>query len=440
MNFFIGPGTAAHDLLVLSGVIASGLALGGINRKGIGLGIVGVLFTGILSSHLGWTIDENVLNFLRDAGLALFVYSVGLQVGPSFVASIQRQGLYLNVLAGSIVLLGTAITAIAILLKQADMPLAVGILSGATTSTPALAAAQESLAALPELTKQAAKLPGLGYAVAYPFGILGVNISMLLLKSILRINPEAEAQQFLEERKKAADTPMAKDIEVRNPNIDGQHISQLSFLEDSNIIITRVLQNGKVSLAAPTTVLHLGDVVRVVGRTRAMAQLNLLIGPDSDKDLREIPSNVVSRKILVTHKKAFGRTIGEIQNIHGVAIARLQRPGVEFVPSADDKIQFADQLLVVGEEHSLAAVETALGNSLDVLGRPRVLPIFIGMALGVILGNCPIPLPGFAAPIKLGAAAGPLLVALVLSHFGSIGGISWHLPRSSSLTLFDSGR
>ncbi len=439
MTKFIDPGSVAHDLLVLSIVIATGLGIGGVRVRGIRLGIVGVLFTGILSAHYGANIDEKVLFFLRDAALALFVYSVGLEVGPSFVASLQNQGLHLNLLAGAVVAMGGAMTAGIIIFKLADMPLAVGLLTGATTSTPSLAAAQQSLSSLPDLTRQASKLPALGYAVAYPFGILGVNFCMLFLKRFFRIDVSDEARAFLEAQKAAADAPIAKDLEVRNTNINGLPIRSIHMLEESNVVITRILQDGHVRLASPTTIVRVGDVVRVVGKARAVAAASLLIGPDSDKDLREIPSNLVSRKIVVTHKKAVGVTIGEIQNFHGVTVARIQRPDVEFVPGSDLKLQYGDQLLIVGEADAIEGVSFELGDSMDTLGRPQILPIFIGVALGVILGSTPIPVPGFAAPIKLGAAGGPLLVALILSHFGSIGKMSWHLPRNSSLVLREIG-
>lgn len=436
---FLNLESVARDFLVLCLVIASGLTLGNASVKGVRLGIAGVLFAGIATAHLGGTLDPQVMLFVRDFGLILFVYSVGLEVGPGFAASLKRQGLKLNLLAAAVVLLGVGLTVSAILLKAVDMPLAVGLFSGATTNTPALAAAQQAMSALSGLSTESTKLPGLGYAVAYPFGILGIIISMLVFKRAFRIDAAAESRAFLETQHKDADAPVAMNLEVQNPNLDGLEIKDIPHLQSAKATITRVLRDGKVAVAVPDTVLRTGDAVRVVGRAAALEDLRVLIGPESDKDLKAISSNLLSRKLVVTRRDAIGRSVGEIQMLHGVAVARLQRPDVAFVPSPDLELQFGDQLLVVGEPDDLTAVENLLGNSLETIGHPQILPVFVGIALGVLLGHWPIPIPGLPTPIRLGSAGGPLIVAILLSRVGNIGAVTWHLPRSSNLVLREMG-
>lgn len=439
---FLSLESVARDFLVLCLVIASGLALGNVSLKGVRLGIAGVLFAGIAAAQFGAVLDPSVMLFVRDFGLILFVYSVGLEVGPGFAASLKRQGLKLNLLAAAVVLLGVVATVLAILLKRVEMPLAVGLFAGATTNTPALAAAQQALGALGPLaglSSESTKLPGLGYAVAYPFGIIGIIISMLMIKRLFRIDPAAEAQAFLAMQHKAADAPVAMNMEVQNPNLDGMEIKDIPNLQSSKATITRVLRDGKVCVAVPDMRLRTGDAVRVVGRAAALEVLRVIIGPESDKDLKAISKNLLSRKLVVTRRDAIGRSVGEVQMFHGVAVARLQRPDVAFVPSPDLELQYGDQLLVVGEPDDLASVEHFLGNSLETIGHPQILPVFIGIALGVLLGHWPIPIPGLPTPVRLGAAGGPLIVAILLSRLGNIGAVTWHLPRSSNLVLREMG-
>lgn len=429
----------ARDLLVLCLVIAAGLALGNVSLKGVRLGIAGVLFAGIATAQLGARLDPQVMLFVRDFGLILFVYAVGLEVGPGFAASLKRQGLRLNLLAAAVVLLGVGLTALAIVLKGVEMPLAVGLFSGATTNTPSLAAAQQAMSSLSGLSAEGTKLPGLGYAVAYPFGIIGIIIAMLVIKRVFRIDAAAEARIFLERQRKDADAPVAMNLEVQNPNLDGRAIKEIPLLLSSKAVITRVLRGGKVSVAVPDMVLRSGDAVRVVGRAAALDGLRVLIGPESDKDLKAISTNLLSRKLVVTRRDAVGRSVGEVQMLHGVAVARLQRPDVAFVPSPGLELQYGDQLLVVGESDDLAQVERFLGNSLETIGHPQILPVFAGIALGVLLGHWPIPIPGLPTAIRLGSAGGPLIVALLLSRLGNIGAVTWHLPRSSNLALREMG-
>ncbi|OGR90662.1 MAG: hypothetical protein A2V88_10425 [Elusimicrobia bacterium RBG_16_66_12] len=439
---FLSLESVARDFLVLCLVIASGLALGNVSLKGVRLGIAGVLFAGIATAQLGAHLDPQVMLFVRDFGLILFVYSVGLEVGPGFAASLKRQGLKLNLLAAAVVLLGVLLTVLAILLKRVEMPLAVGLFAGATTNTPALAAAQQALGALGPLaglSSESTKLPGLGYAVAYPFGIIGIIISMLVIKRVSRIDAAAEARTFLERRHAEADAPLAVDLEVQNTNLDGLAVCDIPLLRASKAAVTRVLRDGKVVVGAPDMVVRTGDVVRVVGRASALESLRILIGPKSDKDLKAISKNLLSRKLVVTRRGAIGCTVGEVSALHGVVVSRLLRPDVEFVPSPDLELQYGDQILAVGEPDDLAEVEKFLGNSLETMGHPQILPVFVGIALGVLLGHWPIPLPGLPTPIRLGSAGGPLIVAILLSRLGNIGAVTWHLPRSSNLVLREMG-
>ncbi|MGR9116273.1 MAG: putative transporter [Gammaproteobacteria bacterium] len=442
MNWFFqlfSQESVPHTLIVISLVVATGLTLGRLSVFNIKLGIAGVLFSGLTFGHFGITINPEVMHFLREFGLILFVYAIGLQVGPSFVSSFFRYGIKLNALASGIVILGALITLIISAIGDIPIPVAVGLFSGATTNTPSLAAAQEILGGLPDLDSETQKLPGLGYAVAYPFGIIGIILSMLLIQRFFKIDIETEAGDFKRIQRQSTTLPVHKDLTVENSNLNNLAIGQIPFFEAMGVVVTRILHDGQVSIATHDTRLTVGDTIRLVGEPEQLDKLKFLIGPDSRFNLGEIAKNLYTRRIVVTNKEAVGQAVGNLRALYGVIISRINRPDVEFSPSSSVHVQFGDELNIVGSKEGLDKIEQVLGNSLEELNHPQIIPIFIGISLGVLLGSWPFYLPGIPSAVKLGLAGGPLIMAIVLSRIGNWGTMTWHLPKSSNIILKDMG-
>lgn len=442
MNWFIqlfSQESVPHTLIVISLVVATGLTLGRISLFNIQLGIAGVLFSGLAFGHFNITINPEVMHFLREFGLILFVYAIGLQVGPSFVSSFFRYGIKLNALAAGIVILGALVTLAISVLGEIPIPVAVGLFSGATTNTPSLAAAQEILGGLPAMDDETQKMPGLGYAVAYPFGIVGIILSMLLVRRFFKIDIPGEAAEFKRIQQQNTTLPVWKDLTVENANLNTLTIGQIPFFEAMEVVVTRILHDGQVSLATHDTRLSVGDTIRLVGKPEQLEKLKFLIGPDSEFNLGVIAKNLYTRRIVVTNKEAVGQTVGKLRALYGVNISRIHRPDVEFSPSSSLHVQFGDELNVVGGKEGLDNIERALGNSLEEINHPQIVPIFIGISLGVLLGSWPFFLPGIPSAVKLGLAGGPLIMAIILSRVGNWGTMTWHLPKSSNIILKDMG-
>jgi len=443
MDWFINLLTGdsvAHTLLVISLVISVGLALGEIPFFKIKMGIAGVLFSGLAFGHFGMTIDGHIMHFLREFGLILFVYAIGLQVGPGFVNSFLQNGIRLNILAASIVILGAVITVLISYFGGIEIPVAVGLFSGATTNTPSLAAAQEILGGLPSIDDETLKHPGLGYAVAYPFGIMGIILTMLLTKFLFKISIESEASSFIQSQKENANQPIWVDLKIENTNLDGLTIDEIHFFESMDVVVTRILHDDQVQIVNNLTQLKMGDSIRLVGEKNKLEELKILIGHESEVNLKDISSNLLfSKRFVVTNKEAIGKTVSELRTFYGVTIPRIKRPEVELTPNGSVHIQFGDELHIVGTEESLTKIEKILGNSLETMNHPQIVPIFIGITLGVILGSWPFFIPGIPSAIKLGLAGGPLIVAILLSRVGNWGTMTWHLPKSSNIILKDIG-
>lgn len=432
--------SAAHTVIVLSMVIALGVALGHVRVFGISLGISGVLFAGLLFGHFKMTVNDEILEFAREFGLILFVYTIGMQVGPGFFASFRRQGLRLNSLAAAIVLLGVAVAALIHWLFDIPVPVMVGLLSGAVTNTPGLGAAQQALrdrlVDSPDLA-----LPGMAYAVAYPFGILGIILTMILVQRIFRIRPEAEAEAFDQAQGGKGQQPQNYNIEITNPRLSNLQVRTLAGLVQAEYVISRLLRGDKVEIPNAETRLQLGDVLHVVCTAENAQKLALVLGDVSQVDVRAVPSRLTTRNVLITQKGAVGKTIREMDLMrrYGVAITRINRAGTELVAKAGLELQFGDRVTVVGEESALKKVSVELGDSLKQLNHPNILPVFIGIIFGVILGSIPFHVPGVPAPVKLGLAGGPLLVSILLSRFGRVGPVVWYLPLSANLVLREVG-
>lgn len=431
----------AHTVLVISAVIALGVSIGHIRLFGISLGIGGVLFSGLAFGHFGLAVNPEILEFAREFGLILFVYTIGMQVGPSFFASFRKQGLKLNMLAAGVVLLG--VTVALGLHYFAGLPIAVvvGLLSGAVTNTPGLGAAQQALRErLPDML-DSSEVSGMAYAVAYPFGIIGIILSMIAMRLIFRISPQKEAEKYEQEQSPATAVPENYNIVVSNQRLAGLEVRQLASMVQAEFVISRLMHGDQVIVPSAETKLQVGDVLHVVCSKENADKLAVVVGEITKIDVRKVASGLTSRSILITRSNAVGKTIRELDLMdqYGVAITRINRAGIQLVAKAGTELNFGDRVTVVGDEPSILKVAAELGDSMKQLNHPNILPVFIGIILGVILGSLPIQVPGVPAPVKLGLAGGPLLVAILLSRFARVGPVVWYLPQSANLMLREVG-
>lgn len=460
-----GHATVAQTLLVLSLVAAFGHFLGSFKVRGVGLGVAGVLFAGLLFGHFGFKVDPEVMQFVREFGLILFVYTIGMQVGPGFVASLRRQGLPLNVLATTVVLLGVLVTLGTVYLLGIDLTVAVGLFAGATTNTPALGAAQQALQNLPAETLQAAagrlpelaglsadaaaardallKRPGLGYAVAYPFGILGIILVMGLVRAVFRIKPAEEAAAFNRLLRSAESTVTTLNLIVQNANLNGLRVADIPGLKASGVVVSRIRKGGggEIDNATPDTVLNTGDVILLVGPPARLKEMQIIIGSPTEVDLKALPSRLTTRRVVVTHKEVLGKTLDELNlhDLYDVTVTRVSRAEIEFTPNPNFRVEFADTLLLVGEPEAIEKAARVLGNSPRQLNHPQIMPVFVGIALGVLVGSWPFTIGHMPAPVKLGLAGGPLLVAILLSRLGRLGPLIYYMPLSANFMLREVG-
>jgi putative transport protein len=433
--------STAHSLLVLAAAIAIGLALGQIKIAGVSFGIAGVLFAGLAFGHFGFSIEPELLDFVRDFGLVLFVFTIGLQVGPGFFASLRRQGLRLNLLAAAIVFLGVGTAVLAGLVWNLPLPALVGLLSGAVTNTPGLGAAQQALGEVAKDAASAGEVSGMAYAVAYPFGVIGIILAMVLAKVVFRIDVAKESAELEAEQSAPGLVPGNWNIRLTNARLDGQEIRALAALVQADFVISRLLREGEVMVVQADTKLAAGDLLHVVATRENADKLAMVVGEHSETDVRSVPSALSSRNVLITGKTAVGRGIGELDLLHryGVVITRFQRAGVELVAHSGVRLAFGDRVTVVGDREAIAAATAELGDSLKALNAPNLSAVFFGIILGVLLGSIPFSFPGLPAPVKLGLAGGPLLVAILLGRLGKIGPLVFYLPQSANLALREVG-
>jgi len=434
----------AHSVLLFAVVIACGIYLGKIKIFGISLGITFVLFVGILAGHLGLKIEHEVLHFMKEFGLILFVYSVGLQVGPGFFSSFKKGGIQLNMLAAGIVFLGVTTTVIIHFVTGLPMQTMVGILSGAVTNTPGLGAAQQAYYDMHNGVGD--PTIAMGYAVAYPLGVVGIIFSIILLKIFFKINfdKESEALQQLSGQRKQS--IVLNSLEVRNPAAFNRTVKELSDLADVKFIISRVLhkENDRVEIASSKTVLKEGDKIYVATTPENSEKIVLFIGAKSDMDQSAwelLDTHLVSRRILITKHNINGKSLEQLnfRTNFGVNVTRVNRSGVDLIAEPGLKVQMGDRVTVVGDEGSIKSVESVLGNQLKRLNEPNLIPIFIGIALGVLLGSIPFTFPGIPQPVKLGLAGGPLIVAILISVFGPKYKLVTYTTMSANLMLREVG-
>jgi len=432
--------SAARTVLILGVAGAAGAALGKIRVYGVGLGVGGVLFVGLLLGHFQLSFDHRVLEFVREFGLILFVYSLGLQIGPGFFGSLRSRGLLLNAWAATIVLLGTLIAVIWIASGRLSLPAGAGLLAGATTNTPSLAAAQQALKQV-GAPDDAAAVQGLAYAVAYPFGILGIILTMVSIRRLFRVDVAAEVAAAERAQRPAQPRPVTRNFEVRNANLVGRPLGKVPGLTGSGVVVSRVSRAGVVEVARPDTPLYLGDILHAVGPEEGLEALRIVVGAEAGVDLKTLPGRVTNRRLIVTRSAVFGRELAEVGAFadHRVVVTRVTRGGIEFTPLPGVRLQFGDVLMVVGEAPQIDAVAAAVGNSNAALNSPQPIPFFLGIALGVIAGSLPLALPGLPAAVKLGLAGGPLVVAIMLSRVANTGPLVWYLPANANHMLREVG-
>lgn len=433
----------ATAILTLSFVAIAGLALGNFKIRGVGLGVAGVLFAGIAFGHFGFRIERSVLGFAREFGLILFVYTIGMQVGPGFFASLRKEGFRMNVLATLTVVLSAALTATLGLLFHQDLAAMMGVFAGASTNTPALGAAQEALKSLPASGAERAALAGMGYAVAYPGGIAGLIGVMLLFRALFRANPEAEAELWKREQAASQPRPQRLNLLVENPNLDEVPLADIPGLRELGITVSRIKAAGSETVLPirPDTRVRRGDVLLAVGPEESLRRFRLIVGREAQEDLLQLPGEVTTRRIVVTRPDMLGEPLERL-NLParlGITITRISRGEVELTAVPNLRLQFGDIAQVVGRDDDLARAEKALGNSARALNHTNFLAIFVGIALGVLAGLCPVNFPGLPVPLHLGLAGGPLVVALLISRLGRIGPVIWHMPFNANLALRELG-
>ena len=433
-----------HSILIISVVIAAGIQLGKIKIFGISLGVTIVLFMGILLGHFGFHVHPELLHFFKEFGLILFVFSVGMQVGPGFFSSFKKGGITLNMLACAIVFLGVATTIVIHFVTGIPMSTMVGIMSGAVTNTPGLGAAQQAYS---DLFGKGVETIALGYAVAYPLGVVGIILSLLFVRYVFRVNLSKETEKLTEEASKENHEAAPISLVVKNPAVFQHTIADISrLMEPREFVISRVQYSDthKIDIADANTVLHENDKIFVITTAQDAEAIKTFIGEEIDMDRKQwIPteSQLISRRIVVTKTELNGKRLGDLQlrRLHGVNVTRVNRAGVDLVANPGLPIQIGDRLTVVGSEVAITKVTELLGNSMKRLNEPNLVTIFLGIALGIVLGSIPFAFPGIPQPVKLGLAGGPLIVAILISRFGYKYKLITYTTLSANLMLREVG-
>ena len=439
-NLLFDENSIAHIVLLYSFVIAVGVLLGKIKFFGVSLGVTFVLFTGIVCGHFGLTGNTQILTFLQDFGLILFVFCIGLQVGPSFFSSFKKGGIAMNLVAMGIVALNIVV-AVALyygLNGRIELPMMVGILCGAVTNTPGLGAANEALSQLNYNGPQIA----MGYACAYPLGVLGIIGSIIAIRYICRINLKKEEEDIAKEE--AANphlTPRMMHLEVHNEALAGKTLLQVRDFMGRDFVCSRILQNGHVSIPNRDTVFHLGDQLFVVCAEDDAEAIIAFIGPKIEVDWEKQDTPMVSRRILITQPKMNGKQLGEFHfsSMYGVNVTRVNRSGMDIFASRNLTLQVGDRVMVVGPQDAVERVANLMGNSLKRLDHPNIVTIFVGIFLGIFFGSLPIAFPGIPTPVKLGLAGGPLIVSILIGRFGYKLKLVTYTTMSANLMLREIG-
>ncbi|MEO6730472.1 MAG: putative transporter [Ferruginibacter sp.] len=433
--------TVAQAVIIYSLVIAIGIYLGKIKILGISLGVTWVLFIGLFFSYFGITINKETEHFVKEFGLILFVYAIGLQVGPGFFASLKKSALLNNGLAASVVVLGVLITLIFFYTSGNHISIMAGVMSGAVTNTPGLAAAQAAVKDL-NITGIDNATITLAYAVAYPFAVIGIILSLVILKKVLRINLDDEKELHRKLNFFQSNRPLSTHIRLDNKQLIGQPIRKIFQMLQEPVIISRMFHNGSVITPTPDLLLSDGDVMLFIAPKKLMEKVKLLVGSESKMNLTTEPaSNLISRMIVVTRKEITHKRLGDIAEIQheSLTLTRIKRAGIEMVAHGNIFLQLGDTITVVGTEDSVKQFTEAVGNSLKRLEAPDLGPIFMGIVLGVILGSIPFYIPNIPIAVKIGMAGGPLVVALFLSRFGNHLYLNNYTTSSANLFIREIG-
>ena len=442
-DLLMNPDSIAHIVALYAFVISAGVLLGKIRVFGISLGVTFVLFVGILAGHFGFTGNPSILSFLQDFGLILFVYCIGLQVGPSFFSSFKKGGIRLNLLAGGIVFFNIVVALVLYYALQGriEVPMLVGILCGAVTNTPGLGAANEALQQLsydgPEIA--------MGYACAYPLGVIGIILSMILVRYICRVDmeKESEAIQKAEEANPHL-KPYRIQLKVENPALNGKTILQLQNFLARNLVCSRILQDGEVHIPNSKTVLHIGDEMNIVCAEDDAEAIEAFIGSKIEVDWEHQNAEnkpMVSRRILVTQPSINGKTVGELHfsSMYGVNVTRVNRSGMDLFAARSLTLQVGDRVMVVGPQDAIERVASRLGNQLKRLDHPNIVTIFVGILCGILFGSLPFAIPGIPTPVKFGLAGGPLIIAILIGRFGYKVKLVTYTTMSANLMLREVG-
>ncbi|WP_251968045.1 putative transporter [Parabacteroides sp. AD58] len=444
INDLIWGQGVGHSILLLSFVIAVGIQLGKIKIFGVSLGITLVLFVGIIMGHFGITINTHVIHFFKEFGLILFVYSVGMQVGPGFFSSFKEGGVTLNMLATGIVLLGVIIALVLHFITGIPIPTMVGILSGAVTNTPGLGAAQQAYSDMYGVSDNSIPL---GYAVAYPLGVVGIILSIIVIRYIFRISFQKENEQLEKAETSHSNEAIPISLVVKNPAIFNKTVAEISsLLEHTDFVISRIWRDSdkKIDIASANTVLHENDKIFVITTEPNAEKIKIFIGEAIDMERKQwirMESQFVNRRILITKPELNGKRLGDLKlrKLYGINITRINRAGVDLVAKPNLTLQVGDRVNVVGTETAVSNVEKVLGNSMKRLNEPNLITIFVGIALGIILGSIPFSFPGIPQPVKLGLAGGPLIVAILISRFGYHYKLITYTTQSANLMLREIG-
>ena len=431
----LAPGNTglASTIVLYSFVIALGVYLGKLKIAGVSLGVTFVLFVGILMGHFGYIVDGEVLHFIREFGLILFIFSIGIQVGPAFFSSFKQGGIRLNSLAVLGIVLNVAIVlAIYYIDGNTSISALVGVMSGAVTNTPGLAAAQQAVGNAAEADTMA-----MGYAAAYPLGVVGIIVSILIVKALFRIKINREVKEIEDEAENSVLKPHVLTLEATNPLIEGKNLQQLHDIINCNFVVSRLMRaDGTIIIPQSDTQIHIGDKLLTVMSAQDEERLSAVIGPQVEIDWKATPSVVVSRRILITKGNYNGVTLGSLRLRMGYKLnaTRVNRAGVDLLASPNLRLQIGDRITVVGNEEDINRLATKLGNSMKRLNEPNLITIFVGILLGIIAGSIDV---GYG--MKLGLAGGPLVIAILLSRFGYKFKLITYTSSSASLLMRELG-
>ena len=449
INLFTNTESIAHIALLYAVVIAVGILLGKIKIGGISLGVTFVLFAGIVAGHIGFTGPTNILSFIQDFGLILFVFCIGLQVGPGFFESFRKGGVTLNLLSTTLVLLNVGVMFACYYIffdtnDKTNLPMMVGTLYGAVTNTPGLGAANEALESVWKAVDGTVPQIAAGYACAYPLGVLGIIGATIAVRFITRTKLEEEEEELKEEAGDNAHTkPLQMHLKVDNTYLAGRTVKQINEFLNRDVVFSRLLHDGNVSIPSSRDVFHMGDEVLVVCAAVDAEAIQAFIGPEIEKPWEEDQSDqpLISKRIVITNPSMNGKELGKMHfsSVYGVTVTRISRQGMDLFASRNYRFQVGDKLLVVGPTDNVNRIADLMGNSVKRLDTPNIATIFIGIIIGILFGSIPFAIPGMPVPMKLGIAGGPLIIAILIGRFGHRMKLNTYTTTSANMMLREMG-